>query len=182
VVDVEGYYLYDSSKLSASEAKEVVRNTWNDTVISMYTAFLMASKNMEVEPLGLSDLTDHLLKDLRPAPGVILNKEHYLRTSVGYEYESSTLFDVLVFFVRVWKVKCSHSFHRRRFPHSNFIYSFLADIEAIVYDYSKAILIDVNLAQFPPSVLIAATILASIEVFVYQKFAPHSTFEKPLNP
>jgi len=50
------------------------------------------------------------------------------------------------------------------------IYSFMSDIEALVYDFIKSILIDAEVLKFKPGLIVVATISASFEVFLMINF------------
>ena len=45
------------------------------------------------------------------------------------------------------------------------VYQFMSEIEAVVYDFIKSILIDAEVLRFKPSLIVVATISASFEVF-----------------
>jgi hypothetical protein len=110
VSDVVGYYLFDSSTLTSQFAKQVQTNTWNDILVSLYTCLFISSKNQEVEPLGINDITLHLLKDLRLPTQSIVNKERDVRSKIGHELETTTYFDFVMFYMKVWKIRCEMEF------------------------------------------------------------------------
>ena len=68
----------------------------------------MTSKNFEVEPIDIRDVSEHLLgnKNKRDA---IRKKEHMLRTSLGYVNESATMFEFLMLYIKIWKIGCHES-------------------------------------------------------------------------
>lgn len=73
--------------------------------IAAYTCLFLCSKNFEVEPLSLGDLCGYLLKD-KYTKEQILVKENSIRKSTEYENETATLFEFVMFYVKIWKIAC----------------------------------------------------------------------------
>lgn len=177
----EEYCLFDIKNLKQNEREHMLKNSWRDILITIYTSLYIASKNQEVEPLGLKDIVDHLLKDLGIKKELILHREKELRDKTEFENEVSTYFDFLLFYIKVWKVTCNEKFAEKGLQCSDDVYDFLCDVESMVYDYSKSITTDVGLSQFSPSLVIASAISASLEVHCYSKFK-RGSIKKGFNP
>ena len=52
--------------------------------------------------MSINDITQHLLLK-KITNRKILKKEFQIRRSINYEYEHSTLFDFLIFYIKIWK-------------------------------------------------------------------------------
>lgn len=106
------------------------------------TSLFIASKNQEVLPLSMADVKNHFLKK-QYRTVTIIQKEKAIREACGYETEVSTLFDFVMLYIKTWKLKC-----QSRSPPGKRIYSstykFICDIEQITYDFTKALLVDVE--------------------------------------
>jgi hypothetical protein len=72
--------------------------------LTIYTSLFLQSKNFEVEPLSISDVTQHLLKNMIE-PKSVINKEYEIRKLIAYENETATLFDFIMHFKKVWKIE-----------------------------------------------------------------------------
>lgn len=51
------------------------QGSFNDLIMSGYTGLFLASKNFEVEPFSINDLTKYLLKEFNMNTQQILEKE-----------------------------------------------------------------------------------------------------------
>lgn len=95
--------------LSPEHLQALRKDAEQEVFIAGFTALLQASKNQEVEPLSLSDVADYFLaKQLHlavPKPRV-LDKETEMRKAIQYQTEVTTLFDYVMFFIKVWKINC----------------------------------------------------------------------------
>lgn len=63
----------------------------------------MQSKNLEVQPIGLSDLTEYFLSKYQVTAETLIGAETHLRLANDHENESATLFDLLMWYVKAWK-------------------------------------------------------------------------------
>lgn len=81
-----------------------------DCFLTGYTAFFIAMKNSEnFYYLRLSDITTKFLCN-NYSRKQILQKEFDIRKAVGYENETSTLFDFVLLLVKIWKISCQNCF------------------------------------------------------------------------
>ena len=71
-----------------------------------YTSFFLASKNFEVSPISLNDLTKVLLRGQNITKNNIVSNEFEIRKAVDYSNEVSTLFEFVMFYIKIWKVTC----------------------------------------------------------------------------
>jgi len=65
----------------------------------------MTSKNFEVDPLSITDVAQYLLGSKHKREQ-IRQKEHQIRRSLGYVNESATMFELLLLYMKVWKIAC----------------------------------------------------------------------------
>ena len=89
---------------------------------------------------------------------------------MNYQNEVATLFDFIMFYSKMWKIKCEDSLRQKKEPLNEDVYNFLTDAETIVYDFSKSVLIDAQLMRYLPSIVVCALITASLEVLVKVNF------------
>ena len=174
----------DISRLSQRDLYRLRQGSFNDLIMSGYTGLFLASKNFEVEPFSINDLTKYLLKEFNMNTQQILEKEFQLRKTVDYQNEVATLFDFIMFYSKMWKIKCEDSIRLIKEPLCEDVYNFLTEAESIVYDYSKSVLIDAQLMKYLPSIVVCALITASLEVLIKVNFAedqsdPMNILEKP---
>ena len=106
-----------------------------------HTALFISSKNSEVEPMSLNDLTHYLLKN-SCSPDRIIHKEMRIRHCINYENEVSTLFEFLLYYVKIWKLKCQHYFTVNKLKVYEVVYNFICEVEQVAYDLAKSVLID----------------------------------------
>jgi len=142
--------------------------------LTIYTSLFVQSKNFEVEPLSITDVTQHLLKNIIDTRSVI-NKEYEIRKLIAYENETATLFDFIMHFTKVWKIELMHSIRSKHIiPTSEFYehtYEFMSEVEALTYDFCKSILIDAELQKFKPSLLVVSTLTISIDLMIRTSFS-----------
>jgi len=97
-------------------------------------------------------------------------KEIEIRTAIKYENESATLFDFVMYYIKVWKLMCEKEFAKLKptcaVPCFDQIYSFFGDIEAIAYDFTKSVIIDCDSLQYRASIIVCALISATIEIYM----------------
>ena len=79
-------------------------------VITAHVSLFTQSKNFEVNPIGISDMTDYFLDKYATTKETVITIENKLRKSVNYENESATMFDFILWYVKVWKFSCEHEF------------------------------------------------------------------------
>ena len=96
----------DAFRLKPEEIFQLRQGTFNDLIAAGYTGFFLASKNTEVQPISLNDMTRVLLADERIGTEEILTKEHAMRKSINYENEVATMFEFIMFFAKSWKIAC----------------------------------------------------------------------------
>ena len=156
----------DVENLSERDIHQLRQGSYTDLIAVGYTCFFLASKNFEVAPISLSDVTRTLLRGHNITRLTILQKEIQIRKATNYENEVATLFEFLMYFIKVWKVACQTQLGKC----FEQIYSFMSDIEALVYDFIKSILIDAEALKFKPSLIVVACISASFEVFYLVNF------------
>jgi hypothetical protein len=58
----------------------------------------------------------------------------------------------------------------------------MSDIEAVVYDFIKSILIDAEVLKFKPSLVVVSTITASFDVFFMVNYNQSTLKENPMVP
>lgn len=160
----------DISRLSQRDLYRLRQGSFNDLIMSGYTGLFLASKNFEVEPFSINDLTKYLLKEFNMNTQQILEKEFQLRKTVEYQNEVATMFDFIMFYSKMWKIKCEDSIRSIKEPLCEDVYNFLTEAESIVYDFSKSVLIDAQLMKYLPSIVVCALITASLEVLVKVNF------------
>ena len=140
----------------------------SDCYLTGYTALFISSKNSEVEPLTLQDIKHHFLQNSYTREQ-ILQKELDIRKASTYENEVSSLFDYVMLYIKIWKMSCQLKMAEKK----NWListYRFLCDIETEVYDISKSVLIDAESMKFKPSIIIAAVVTATIEMYLKRLF------------
>ncbi len=91
-------------KLSEADFNGIDQKKKKELILTIYTCLFLQSKNFEVEPLSITDVTQHLLKNMIDQKSVI-NKELEIRKLIGYENETATLFDFIMHFTKVWKIE-----------------------------------------------------------------------------
>jgi hypothetical protein len=100
----------------------------------------------------------------------IIECETQLRRANEHENEIATMFDMLMWYMKAWKYQCQLEFNRLKpaqdKPCFESTYTFFSEVEAIVYDYTKSMLIDCETLNYRSSVLMASVISASIEVYL----------------
>ena len=144
-------------------------------ILISHACLLLASKNYEVEPLSLNDVVEHLLGSAISKSDMV-RKESEVRLTLDYENEAATLFEFLMFYSKIWKTACQ--FQSCNFPqdkyssatrtaighHFDYTYDFLGEVEALGYDICKSVLIDAELLEFKPSIIVASVLYTSIDL------------------
>jgi hypothetical protein len=98
--------------MHASSILQLRHGAYKDLIAVGYTCFFLASKNSEVQPISLNDVTRTLLRGHEISRETIIMKELQIRKSIGYENEVSTLFEFVMFFIKTWKVCCQNKMDR----------------------------------------------------------------------
>lgn len=140
----------------------------------------MTSKNFEVDPLGINDVAEYLLRNKNKRESV-RQKEHQIRTSLGYINESATMFEFLLFYMKIWKIAC-HERLQSSFQRSyEFIYDFTGDVESLAYDLTKSVLIDAASLKYKGSLIVAALVNIGIDLQLRISFTQRLS-QQPLVP
>lgn len=95
-----------------------------------------------MESLSVSDIKDYCISDLNLNTNQLIDAEYNLRLAIGHENECSTLFDFVMFYIRLLKLECQNSMF-----HENILCSthdWISTIEGLAYDLTKSLLIDVG--------------------------------------
>lgn len=79
------------------------------TELTGFTCLFMASKNSEVDPIGIKDVQVYFLKDVYKLKRII-EQEQYIRNALGHENEVPTLFDFVMIFMKIWKLNSQKAF------------------------------------------------------------------------
>jgi len=137
-------------------------------LVAGHTALFDISKCIEVVPINLEDLTGFFLKKYNVGSKDIVNTERKLMKAASYENELATQFDVLLWYIKAWKLTCTQEFSNikgeNNHPFTDSIYQYFCSVEQIAYDFIKGILLDTECLQYPSSVLIASVITLTIEI------------------
>ena len=136
------------------------------------TSYFMMSKNFEVDPIDIRDVSEHLLGNKNKRDG-IRKKEHMLRTSLGYVNESATMFEFLMLYIKIWKIACHEKVLEKFGATYEEVYEYLSDIESTVYDILKSVLIDTSTLRYKGSLIVAALFTVSIDVQTRVQFLPN---------
>ena len=97
--------------------------------------------------MSINDVAQYFLKG-HISTELILQKEIEMRTAIKYETEVSTLFDFVMYYIKIWKISCQDRFREASQPYLDDVYNFFGEIEALAYDLSKSVLIDAHSLQF----------------------------------
>lgn len=120
-----------------------------DLQLTAVTSLFVASKNLEVDPLDLQTCAKTLCFS-KYAKTLFLRKELEIRKATGYENESPTILDFIMYYLRMIKFHAQKQLEYRKETDQ-----FLQDVTTIVYDLSKSVVIDANLFKYKPSILAA---------------------------
>lgn len=93
-------------------------------MITAYTSLFIASKNQEVEPLSINDIAQHFLMN-EFANKKILKKEYLIRKALNYQNEISTLFDFILYYIKVWGLGCRKQFEKEEVKQYGIITKFI---------------------------------------------------------
>lgn len=110
--------------------------------LAAFTSLLIQSKNQEVESLSVSDIKDYCISDLNLNTTQLIDAEYNLRLAIGHENECSTLFDFVMFYIRLLKLECQNSMFQENILSST--HEWISTIEGLAYDLTKSLLIDVG--------------------------------------
>ena len=132
--------------------------------LAAFTSLLIQSKNQEVESLSVTDIRDYCIADLKLTKNQIIEAEYKLRNSIGHENECSTLFDFVMYYIRLLKLECQNQIQE---PVLDSLYEWISVIEGLAYDFSKSLLIDVHSLQFNLSITVAS--LITVSILIHQK-------------
>lgn len=175
------YLSHDLTTASREQLEQVSCQVYEDLIVSGFTCLFMTSKNFEVDPLSVNDVAEFLLgsKNKREA---IRQKEHLIRTSLGYINESATMFEFLLLYMKIWKIAC-HERYTSMFQRSyEFIYDFMGDVESLVYDLTKSILVDAASLKYKGSLIVAALVNVGIDLHLRIGFTQQRLVQRPLFP
>lgn len=122
----------------------------SDIFLTAYTALFIATKNSEVEPLSLSDIKNHFLSNKYTRPE-ILKRELEIRKAVNYENEVTSLFDYVMYYIKLWKMICQLKISDKNHWYVS-TYKFICEVEQGAYDFTKSLLIDAKTTKYNASV------------------------------
>ena len=105
-----------------------------------------------------------------------------MRTAIKYETEVSTLFDFVMYYIKIWKISCQDRFREASQPYLDDVYNFFGEIEALAYDLSKSVLIDAHSLQFKGSIIVCSLISVSIELYIRVKLSNEALENSPREP
>lgn len=88
-----------------------------------------------------------------------------IRTSLKYINESATIFEFLMVYVKIWKIACYDRIMEKYAVTYEVIYTFMCDIESMVYDLAKSVLIDASMFKYKGSLIIAGLVTVSLDLF-----------------
>lgn len=134
--------------------------------------------------MSIKDLTQYLLKNYNfdKKTERIIHKEMRIRNSVNHENEVSTMFDFLLYYMKIWKQKTQEVLKRDYCSIFPFIYDFICDVEATAYDLTKSLLIDAESHEFNNSITVISIISVSIDLFLMMEFTKSKLLHSPLLP
>ena len=134
--------------------------------------------------MSIKDLTQYLLKNYNfdKKTERIIHKEMRIRNSVNHENEVSTMFDFLLYYMKIWKQKTQEVLKRDYCSIFPFIYDFICDVEATAYDLTKSLLIDAESHEFNNSISVISIISVSIDIFLMMEFTKSKLLHSPLLP
>ena len=112
----------------------------------------------------------------------ILSKEHAIRRSINYENEVATMFEFIMFYIKIWKVACQDKLMLTNGYHLEQVYVFLSEIEAATYDFTKSVLIDCDSMRFKPSVIVCGLICLTIKLNFLLNFSRDRMKKQPFAP
>ena len=178
----EDFMKLDVFRLRPDELYQLRSGTYQDLIAAGFTGFFLASKNSEVQPISLNDMTRVLLQDQNISNEQILTKEHAIRRSINYENEVATMFEFVMFYAKSWKIACEDKLKTQSGEHLEQIYTFLSDIEGAAYDFSKSVLVDADSLRFKPCVLVASLFSMTIELHLLLNHSKEDIKQQPRAP
>lgn len=134
--------------------------------------------------MSIKDLTDHLLRDynFENKTKRVLQKEMRIRKAINHENEASTLFDFLLYYIKIWKLKTQYFIQTIGGPLYCFVYDFICDVEANAYDLTKSLLIDAENHEFNNSIIVISIISVSIDILLMTELNKSKFINAPLFP
>jgi hypothetical protein len=127
----------------------------------------------------MNDMTRILLRGENIGSEEILSKEHAMRRAINYENEVATMFEFIMFYIKIWKVSCQDKLKLPNGLHLEGVYVFLSEIEAATYDFTKSILIDADSMRFKPSLLVCGLISVTTKLNLLLNFSRDRLKMKP---
>lgn len=88
-----------------------------------------------------------------------LKKEADIRRATGYENESPTVLDFMMYYLRMIKYSV-----QKQIDCLPEVVAFIGDVTTIVYDLCKSISIDANLFKYKPSILAACLLFLGFQL------------------
>jgi len=159
--------------LTKQEYKKLEREKLKQMHLIGHTALWDMSKVLEVTPITLTDLTEFILSEFHVKEIEVLQAEQELRGATGYENEVATTFDFLIWYMKAWRLKSMWEFEKIKvgldYVCYDEIFNFFTTFEQIGYDFSKAMLLDAEILEFKPSIMMAGVISVAIELYLKTK-------------
>lgn len=173
IKDYNDFCAINVQNISPEDLASLKDDAQKEIMVTGFTALFIQSKNLEVQPLHLTDVRDHFLKDFLSYDTQIQFKEHDIRFAVNYENESATMMDFLNYYNKLWKSVAEEEFLKLKSGinsvYFNEVNDFFDHVEKLAYDFSKSVLIDCELFCYKPSVLVCALMTASLEIALKEK-------------
>jgi len=138
--------------------------------MTAFTSLFLSSKNTEVEPLSMGDVCKHLLDD-KFSKEQILAKENAIRKSIEYENEVATLFEFVMYYIKIWKIACQDCLAKDGQKIYDIVYHFVSEIESAIYDYTKSVLIDAESSQYRSSIVVCALLSITIDIYLKLEYS-----------
>ena len=110
------------------------------------------------------------MKKYNVSTNKVLKAESCLRQAAEYENEVTTLFDMLMWYMKALKNKCNAEFINIKKTDQghclDHTYQFFNVVEQISYDFAKGLVIDTENLSFKPSIIMAGVISVAIELYL----------------
>ena len=134
-----------------------------------------------MDPICIRDIAEFFLGNKNKKEAV-RKKELMIRTSLGYVNESATMFEFLMLYIKIWKIACYDRVIEKHQVSYEIIYNFMCDLESMVYDLSKSVLIDASTLKYKGSLIVASLISVSLDLFVRLTLPNLRSSKQPLAP
>lgn len=85
-------------------------------------------------------------------------------------------------YMKIWKIACHEKITEDGRVTYEFIYDFLCDIESMVYDFMKSLLIDAQTLRYKGSLLVAGLVTICIDLFTKLSLPELTAENQPLAP